>query len=93
VTEDAKNWVRENSTLVVFLIGQLVAFGTAGASTLAYMVKLESRVYTLETRGAEYSVARMNKIDERITVMEQRVESAAARLERVVDQFLKKPPN
>jgi hypothetical protein len=92
MTNEQKSWFKENSTLIYFLIAQALAFGTAGASVLAYMVKLETRVYIMETRGAEYTVARMAKIDERITVMEQRVAAAASRLERVVDQFLKKPP-
>jgi hypothetical protein len=96
MTNDTHSWVRENSTLVVFLVGQLLAFGTAGASILAYMVKLETRVYIMETRGAEYTVDRMNKFDQRITIMEQRVDAAASRLERIVDQFMKgqqKPPS
>jgi hypothetical protein len=94
MTNDTHSWVRENSTLVIFLVGQMLAFGTAGASILAYMVKLETRVYIMETRGAEYTVDRMNKFDQRITIMEQRIERAAASIERIVDQFMKgqKPP-
>jgi len=89
VVSEPTSWVRENSTLVVFLVGQMLAFGAAGASILAYMVKLETRVYIMETRGAEYTVDRMNKFDNRITVLEQKIEGGLARLERVVDQFMK----
>jgi len=95
VTNEQKNWFRENSTLIYFLVAQAIAFGTAGASILAYMVRLETRVYIMETRGAEYTVSRMNTFDNRITVLEQKIEGGLARLERVVDQFMKgqKPPN
>jgi uncharacterized coiled-coil protein SlyX len=86
-----KAWFRDNSTLIVFLIAQLVAFGTAGASILAYMVKLETRVSIMETRGAEYTVARMEEMKQRITVLEQQIEKNSAQIERLVDQYLKKP--
>jgi hypothetical protein len=69
----------------------VVAIGAGGASILAYMVRLETRVAIMETRGAEYSVARMGKMEERITILEQQAEANAARLERLVDQYLKKP--
>jgi len=89
MTNEQKHWFRDNSTLIYFLAAQAIAFGTAGASILAYMVKLETRVYIMETRGAEYTVDRMNKFDNRITVLEQKIEGGLARLERVVDQFMK----
>jgi len=85
------NWFRENSTLIYFLIAQLVAFGTAGASILAYMVKLETRVFIMETRGAEYTVSRMDEMKQRITILEQKIDENSARIERLVDQYLKKP--
>ena len=59
MVEPIKNWVKENSTLVGFLVAQLLAIGALGASGFAYMIKLETRVSIMETRGAEYSVARM----------------------------------
>jgi len=89
VTE-LKGWVRENATLVYFLIAQAIAIGAAGASVLAYMVKLESRVMTMETRGAEYSVARMAKMEERITVIEQKLTSNEIIVRRLVDEFVKR---
>ena len=42
-----KSWLRENSTLVYFLLAQFVAIGAGAASVLAYMVKLETRVNTM----------------------------------------------
>lgn len=87
---ELKGWVRENATLVYFLIAQAIAIGAAGASVLAYMVKLESRVMTMETRGAEYSVARMAKMEERITVIEQKLTSNEIIVRRLVDEFVKR---
>ena len=90
---ELKGWVRENATLVYFLIAQAIAIGAAGASVLAYMVKLESRVMTMETRGAEYSVARMAKMEERITVIEQKLTSNEVIVRRLVDEFVKRQQN
>lgn len=89
--ESGTSWLKENSTLIYFLLAQLVAFSTAGASILAYMVKLETRVSIMETRGAEYTVARMDEMKQRITILEQHSAENSARLERLVDQYLKKP--
>ena len=89
MVEEARSWIKANSTLIYFLIAQFIAIGAFVASGLAYMVKLETRVYIMETRGAEYTVDRMNKFDQRITVLEQRIDGGLARLERVVDQYLK----
>ena len=85
MTEAVKGWLRENHTLVVFLVAQLVAMGAAAAAFIAYSVKLETRVSIMETRGAEYTVDRMNKIDQRITVLEQNVRQNSSRIERIVD--------
>jgi hypothetical protein len=52
---------------------------------LTYMVKLENRVYTMEHRGAEYTVARMEEMKQRITVLEQKINQNAAQIERIVD--------
>lgn len=86
---ELKGWVRENATLVYFLIAQAIAIGAAGASVLAYMVKLESRVMTMETRGAEYSVARMGRMEERITVIEQKMANNDIIMRRLIDEFVK----
>ena len=39
---EVKSWVRENSTLVYFLIAQALAIGAAGVSIMAYSVRLET---------------------------------------------------
>lgn len=82
---ELRSWFKENHTLVVFLGAQLVTLGAAAAWMIAYSVKLETRVMILETRGAEYSVARMNRTDERITIIEQRQQRNEAQIERMVD--------
>ena len=51
--EPIKSWFQENQTMVLFLAAQAIAIGAAAAAILAYSVKLETRVYTMETRGAE----------------------------------------
>jgi len=87
---ELKTWVRDNSTLVYFLIAQALAIGAAGASVLAYMVKLETRVSIMETRGAAYTVERLAKIDDKITILQQQTEANTQRLERIIDVMTKK---
>jgi hypothetical protein len=83
------SWFRENSTLIYFLIAQLIAIGAAGASILSYSVKLETRVHILETRGAAYSVARMDAMAQKITVLEQKISNNENSIQRIVEQYLK----
>jgi exopolysaccharide biosynthesis protein len=85
VVTQVKSWLKENQTLAIFLVAQLVAFGTAGISIVAYYVRMETRVTTMETRGAEYTVDRMNKFDQRITVLEQQQKSNTDTINRVVE--------
>lgn len=84
---DIKSWIKENHTLVMFLIAQLIAIGVGGASMIAYYVKMENRVYTMETRGAEYSVARMGKIEERLTIIEGITKSNKESIDRIVERL------
>jgi hypothetical protein len=88
VVETAKSWIKENSTLVYFLIAQMIAIGAGAASVLAYMVKLETRVHIMETRGAEYSVARMNDMKNQITVLEQKIAQNEVSIRRIVERYL-----
>jgi hypothetical protein len=84
-----RSWFRENQALAVFLVAQALAVGTAAAAILAYSVKLETRVHIMETRGAEYTVDRMNRIDQRITVLEQDAKKHTVQIERMVDMLTK----
>jgi len=83
------SWFKENSTLIYFLIAQLIAIGAGAASILSYSVKLETRVHILETRGAAYSVQRMDGMAQKITVLEQKIENNEDSIKRIVEQYLK----
>jgi voltage-gated potassium channel Kch len=85
MVEQARSWIRENSTLVYFLVAQFIAGGALAASVLAYMVRLETRVHTMETRGAEYTVARMDEMKLRLAAMEQNIKTNDDSIRRIVD--------
>jgi hypothetical protein len=78
---ELKSWVRENQTLVYFLVAQLLAFGAAGVSVVSYMVNLEARVNILETRGSPH----LAEINNRLTVTEKETEANKARIDRIVE--------
>jgi len=92
MVEQAKSWIKENSTLVTFLVAQLFTVFAGAAWMIAYSVKLETRVAIMETRGAEYSVARMNSMAQQITVLEQKINTNEASIRRLVDQYLRDRP-
>jgi hypothetical protein len=78
---ELKTWVRENSTLVYFLIAQAIALTSGAAWGLQYMTRLESRVDTLETRGSPH----LGTIDNRLTVLESLTRSNKESIDRVVN--------
>jgi Tfp pilus assembly protein PilO len=82
MVDQLKSFLRENHMLVIALVVQAIAI-------VAYAVKLETRVSIMETRGAEYSVARMAKMEERITVLEQDAKKHTVQIERMVDLLTK----
>jgi hypothetical protein len=81
-----KSWFQENQTLVYFLIAQTIALGAAGISIVAYSVRLDTRVATLETRGSVH----LGAIDNRLTVLESQTEANKASLERIKDVMTRK---
>jgi uncharacterized coiled-coil protein SlyX len=81
----ARSWLRENQTLVYFLVAQAIAIGAAVLSVTAYMVRLETRVSTLEIRGSPH----LAEINNRLTVLEKETERNTARLERIIDVMTK----
>lgn len=89
MVDDVKSWMKENSTLVYFLIAQLIAIGAAAASILSYSVKLETRVHILETRGAAYSVKRMDEMAQQIAVLQQKIEQNQESIRTYRDQYFK----
>jgi len=89
MVQQATSWIKDNQTLVIFLVAQLAAMGAGAAWVIAYSVKLETRVAIMETRGAEYSVQRMNAMANQITVLEQKITQNEQRIGRLLDQYLK----
>lgn len=89
MVDQLKSWFSQNHTLIVFLGAQLVTLGAAAAWMIAYSVKLEQRVMTLETRGASYSVDRLNNIDQKLTAMEGILKEHEARINRMLAELLK----
>jgi hypothetical protein len=81
----ARSWFRENQTLVYFLVAQAVAIGAAGLSVTAYMVRLETRVNTLEVRGSPH----LGDINNRLTVLESKTTENKRSIDRVVDVMTK----
>lgn len=89
MVQEVRSWIRENSTLVYFLIGQMLVLGGAGASALAYFTRLETRVTILETRGAAYSVRRMDEMANQIAVLQEKIENNENSIKRIVETYLR----
>ena len=77
---DARTWLKENQTLVYFLVAQGIAIGAAVLSITSYSVKLESRVSTLEVRGSPHLAV----IDNRLTVLESQTRDNKESIDRIV---------
>ena len=76
----AQSWIKDNSTLVYFLIAQALGLVGAIVTMTAYMTKLEARVNTLEVRGSPH----LNTVDNRLTVLEAATKDNLARIDRIV---------
>jgi uncharacterized coiled-coil protein SlyX len=81
MAERTESWLRENATLVYFLIAQFIAAAIGGASMLAYFTKLEERVHILEVRGSPH----LAEINNRLTVTEKETQKNSDRVDRIVD--------
>lgn len=66
-------WFRDNLVLVVALVGQAIV-------AIIYMVNLEARVSTLETRGSPH----LAEINTRLTVLEGTTTDNKQRLDNVI---------
>jgi hypothetical protein len=80
-----RSWISQNHTLVMFLVGQAIALGAVMVSIIAYSVRLETRVTTLEVRGSPH----LEKIDGRLTVLESQTRANKDSVERIVDVMTK----
>jgi hypothetical protein len=85
MVQEARHWFKENQTLVYFLVAQAIAAGTVLASLIAYSVRLEHRVETLEVRGSPH----LNLVDNRLTVLESQTKANKDSIERIVDKLTK----
>ena len=87
--KDPKSWFRENSTLIYFLVAQLIAIGGGAAAMLAYFTKLETRVSIMEERGAAYTVGRMDDMKLKIAVLEHQINQNEDQINRIRDLLLR----
>ena len=84
--DKVNGWMEENrSTLVLFLVAQGIAILGAVITLTSYMVKLEARVSTLETRGSPH----LGAIENRLTVIEKITDAQQKSIERIVDVMTK----
>jgi hypothetical protein len=82
----ARTWLKENQTLVYFLVGQAIALAAMLVSLIAYSVRLESRVSTLEVRGSPH----LQVIDNRLTVLESQTKDNKEAIDRIVAVMTKR---
>jgi hypothetical protein len=85
VIDRVRSWLSDNQTLVYFLAAQASVLGAAAISIIAYSVRLETRVSTLEVRGSPHLAV----IENRLTVLENQTMSNKERIERMVDKLTK----
>jgi hypothetical protein len=74
MTSKVASWLLENRTLLSVLFAQ-------GLAILIYSVRLETRVNTLETRGSPH----LERVDNRLTVLESLTRSNKESVDRIVD--------
>ncbi len=91
MVEQATSWVKQNATLVYFLIAQALALMSGLAIIVNWKADLESRVHILEERGSPHLAA----INNRLTVTEKeteanriRIDNSIARIDHRVDRIV-----
>jgi hypothetical protein len=87
VTE-LRGWFHQNQTLVYFLVAQAIAIGAAVLSVTAYMVRLETRVSTMELRGSPH----LADINTRLTVLEGLTKTNKESVDRISEIMLRELP-
>lgn len=81
-----RSWFHDNQTLVYFLVAQAIAAAAIAVSIIAYSVRLEGRVTTLEVRGSPH----LTVIDNRLTVLEKQTEANKASIDKIIDVMTRK---
>jgi hypothetical protein len=87
VTE-LRGWFHQNQALVYFLVAQAIAIGAAVLSVTSYMVRLETRVHTLEVRGSPH----LADINTRLTVLEGLSKTNKESIDRISEIMLRELP-
>ena len=62
-------------------MAQAIALGAVGISIIAYAVRLETRVHTLEVRGSPH----LAEINNRLTVLESQTQTNKQSIDRIVE--------
>ena len=88
MVEQATSWVKQNATLVYFLVGQLLAIFAGLAYIVNWKADLEGRIHILEERGSPH----LSSINNRLTVTEKETEANKARIDRIVEIMLRELP-
>ncbi len=88
MVEQATSWVKQNSTLVYFLIAQVFAIFAGLTYIVNWKADLEGRIHILEERGSPHLAA----INNRLTVTEKETEANKARIERIIEVMLRELP-
>jgi hypothetical protein len=83
-----RGWFHQNQTLVYFLVAQAIAIGAAVLSVTSYMVRLETRVHTLEVRGSPH----LADINTRLTVLEGLTKTNKESIDRISEIMLRELP-
>ena len=81
-----EGWFSKNQTLIYFLVAQTIALGAAGISIVAYSVRLETRVTTLEVRGSPH-LEKIDAIDKRLSRVMDAIHQVNNRLDTAVGPF------
>jgi uncharacterized coiled-coil protein SlyX len=80
-----KTFLKDNQMLLGALILQAIAI-------VAYAVRLETRVEILETRGAAFTVARIDAMKQQISVLQEKIEKNEASIQRVIEVMTRNLP-
>jgi len=72
------------------LLGALILQAIA---IVAYATRLEVRVSTMETRGAEYTVQRMEEMKMQISVLQEKIEKNEDSIKRIIEVMTRGLPS
>lgn len=88
MVEQATSWVKQNSTLMYFLIAQVFAIFAGLTYIVNWKADLEGRIHILEERGSPH----LASINNRLTVTEKETEANKLRIDRIIEVMLRELP-